>query len=55
MLAERAVQTLSSSTPESVGLSTERLGRISRRLQAVIDHGDLTGAVTLVHVFVTQR
>jgi CubicO group peptidase (beta-lactamase class C family) len=46
MLADRAI--LSLATPESVGLSSDRLGRLARRLQVYIDRGDITGAVTAV-------
>ncbi len=46
MLADRVL--LSPTHPESVGLSAERLGRISRRLQTRIETGNLCGAVTAV-------
>ena len=34
--------------PESVGMSSERLGRIGPAIQAYIDRGEIAGAVTLV-------
>ena len=34
--------------PESVGMSSERLGRIGPAIQAYIDRGEVAGAVTLV-------
>ena len=34
--------------PESVGMSSERLGRIGDLVKTYIDRGDITGAVTLV-------
>ena len=37
-----------SSKPEDVGLSAERLQRIHQMIQRHIDAGDITGAVTLV-------
>jgi beta-lactamase family protein len=46
MLADRLL--LTPARPEPVGLSTERLGRISRRLQMHIEAGDICGAVTAV-------
>ena len=36
------------STPEEVGFSTHRLGRIGQVMQAYVDQGDLAGVVTLV-------
>lgn len=39
---------LTSSKPEDVGLSAERLARIHTAMQRYIDHKDIAGAVTLV-------
>jgi CubicO group peptidase (beta-lactamase class C family) len=41
-------QTLRPGSPESVGLSAERLERLSDTLQAYVDNGQLAGSVTLV-------
>ncbi len=35
-------------TPESVGLSSERLGRIRRAMQGYLERGELAGMITLV-------
>ena len=35
-------------TPESVGFSSERLGRVNRMMQAYVDGGKLAGALTLL-------
>src|SRR5882724_8415320 len=43
-----AAQELSSAKPESVGLSSERLERITSKVQQEIDHKRIAGAVTLV-------
>jgi CubicO group peptidase (beta-lactamase class C family) len=39
---------LPTARPEDVGLSSERLSRISASMQRHIDHGDISGSVTLV-------
>ena len=41
-------QELKSGSPESVGMSSERLERLSDTLQAYVDQGQLAGSVTLV-------
>jgi CubicO group peptidase (beta-lactamase class C family) len=46
MLADRVL--LTPVRPESVGLSTDRLARLGRRLQAHIEAGTMSGAVTAV-------
>ena len=43
-----AAQDLSRGTPESVGLSAERLERLSNTLEAYVDDGKVAGSVTLV-------
>ena len=43
-----AAQELPSAKPESVGLSSERLERITSKVQQEIDHKRIAGAVTLV-------
>jgi CubicO group peptidase (beta-lactamase class C family) len=43
-----AGQSLRTASPDSVGLSTERLERLSDSLQAYVDRGELAGSVTLV-------
>ena len=43
-----SAQSLRLGSPESVGLSTERLERLSNALQAYVDDGQLAGSVTLV-------
>ncbi|NWG45925.1 MAG: beta-lactamase family protein [Alphaproteobacteria bacterium] len=44
----RAAERLPTASPESVGLSSERLARIAPAVQAYIDRGEIAGAVTLV-------
>ncbi len=46
--AAAPAQPLQTAAPESVGLSTERLERLSDALQKYIDDGQLAGSVTLV-------
>ena len=41
-------QELRTGSPESVGMSSERLERLSDTLQAYVDRGQLAGSVTLV-------
>jgi CubicO group peptidase (beta-lactamase class C family) len=41
-------QQLPSARPDSVGVSTERLGRLHRGMQALVDRRELAGAVTLL-------
>jgi CubicO group peptidase (beta-lactamase class C family) len=41
-------QSLGKSSPEKQGISTERLGRLDRRLQAGVDAGEIPGAVILI-------
>lgn len=41
-------QPVTAATPEAVGLSTERLGRIDEVMQQYVDEGKIAGAVTLV-------
>lgn len=43
-----AAASLTASKPEDVGMSSERLKRISQMVQRRIDAGDMTGAVTIV-------
>jgi CubicO group peptidase (beta-lactamase class C family) len=43
-----AAQSLRPASPDSVGLSAERLERLNDALQAYVDNGELAGAVTLV-------
>jgi CubicO group peptidase (beta-lactamase class C family) len=43
-----SAQALRPASPDSVGLSAERLERLSAALQAYVDHGQLAGSVTLV-------
>lgn len=43
-----AAQALPRATPEAVGLSSERLGRLTAVLQSYVDSGRLAGAVALV-------
>ena len=43
-----AAQSLRPSSPDSVGLSAERLERLSDALQAYVDDGKVAGSVTLV-------
>ena len=40
--------TLPSDKPEAVGLSSERLQRINQMIQGYIEHGEITGAITMV-------
>jgi CubicO group peptidase (beta-lactamase class C family) len=44
----RAATATATATPESVGISTERLGRMHRGMQALIDRKEAGGIVTLV-------
>jgi CubicO group peptidase (beta-lactamase class C family) len=48
LAATAGAQALRPASPESVGLSTERLERLSDALQAYVDRGELAGSVTLV-------
>lgn len=41
-------QELPTATPEEIGLSSERLGRIDRFIQASVDQGQIPGAVFLI-------
>ena len=41
-------QTLTKVVPESVGISSERLGRLSETMQAYVDNDQLSGSVVLV-------
>ena len=43
-----AAQSLRQGSPDSVGLSTERLERLSDALEAYVENGQLAGSVTLV-------
>jgi CubicO group peptidase (beta-lactamase class C family) len=43
-----AQQAPAASTPESVGISSERLGRLHRGMQAIVDRREAAGIVTLV-------
>src|SRR5262245_66556613 len=47
-VAARAATATAAATPESVGISTERLGRMHRGMQALIDRKEAGGIVTLV-------
>ena len=46
--AAAAAQELTTAKPESVGLSSERLERITTKIQQTIDDQRIAGAVTLV-------
>ncbi len=48
LLMQVALSSAQTASPESVGLSSERLGRINDLVQAHIAKGDISGAVTLV-------
>ena len=43
--ASASAQSLPRATPESVGLSSERLARVTARLQRHVDDGDIAGVV----------
>ena len=43
-----AAEQLPSATPESVGLSSERLGRLARAIRADVDQGRMPGAVVAI-------
>jgi CubicO group peptidase (beta-lactamase class C family) len=44
----RPVARAATATPESVGISSERLGRLHRGMQAIVDRKEAAGIVTLV-------
>lgn len=46
--SRQATGVASTATPESVGVSTERLGRLHRAMQAIVDRREAGGIVTLV-------
>ncbi len=46
--ARARAQDLPTATPEAVGLSSERLGEATRRLQSYVDAGDIAGVVAAV-------
>jgi CubicO group peptidase (beta-lactamase class C family) len=48
LAAAASAQSLRPSSPDSVGLSAERLDRLSDALQAYVDDGKVAGSVTLV-------
>jgi CubicO group peptidase (beta-lactamase class C family) len=48
LAASASAQSLRPSSPDSVGLSAERLERLSNALQAYVDDGKVAGSVTLV-------
>ena len=48
LAAAASAQALRPSSPDSVGLSAERLERLSDALQAYVDDGKVAGSVTLV-------
>ena len=48
LIAQLSLVQAQTVAPESVGLSSERLGRINELVQSHIDAGDISGAVTLV-------
>jgi CubicO group peptidase (beta-lactamase class C family) len=48
LAATASAQALRPASPESVGMSAERLERLSDALQAYVDRGELAGSVTLV-------
>jgi CubicO group peptidase (beta-lactamase class C family) len=48
LAATASAQSLQPGSPEAVGLSAERLERLSAALQAYVDEGKLAGSVTLV-------
>src|SRR5262245_7977108 len=43
-----AAQPVSAATPESVGISTERLGRLHQGMQGFVDRREVGGIVTLI-------
>jgi CubicO group peptidase (beta-lactamase class C family) len=43
-----AAQSLPTATPESVGISTERLGRLHKGMQGFVDRRETSGIVTLI-------
>jgi CubicO group peptidase (beta-lactamase class C family) len=47
-LASARAQTATPSTPEQTGLSAERLGRLTRTLDAYVEDGQLAGGVAMV-------
>ena len=47
-LENPAGQGLPTATPESVGFSTERLGRVTAAMQEAVEEGHLAGVVTLI-------
>ncbi|TDI39235.1 MAG: class A beta-lactamase-related serine hydrolase [Acidobacteria bacterium] len=44
----RATRDLAEETPEAVGMSSERLARLSETMQGIVDDGKLAGIVTMV-------
>src|SRR5688500_2480220 len=44
----RPAAAATTATPESVGISTERLGRLHRGMQAIVERREAAGIVTLV-------
>ena len=48
VLASAAAESLPSAKPEEVGLSSERLGRLTKMLRANIAAGEISGAVLLI-------
>ena len=44
----RADEALPTAKPETVGMSSERLQRLSQRMQQYIDKGQVAGMVTLI-------
>jgi hypothetical protein len=47
-VSARELQPLTSGTPEQVGMSAERLGRITTMLKKEINDGKLPGAVVMI-------
>lgn len=48
VLGSAAAADLGSARPESVGMSSQRLGRLSAEMQALTERGELPGVVTMV-------
>jgi len=47
-VAARATRDLQVETPEAVGMSSDRLARLSEAMQGIVDDGKLAGIVTMV-------
>ena len=47
-ITQATAQDLQRATPEEIGMSSERLGRLSSALQAYVDNGEVAGTATIV-------